>query len=205
MKINDKKITSNYNYKFYQDKLDSLLKNTSGTRNKTIASALFLATTFPHLPYFWGGGHDYIYNGIDPSWGTSKTVTATGHETTGTKQQYSLDCSGYVSWALKNGGYDIDKPKVTKELEQMGKVTNLKGIEPTTIQNGDLAYMDGHVGMIINIENNNITIAHCSGSGNGMNITTIDTKTGKVVADETNKERIGNVYFDRIISLVYKD
>ena len=205
MKINNIEIASGYDYKFYQDKLDSLLKNTSGTRNKTIASALFLATTFPHLPYFWGGGHESIYNGLDPSWGTPKTVIAGGHETTGTKQPYSLDCSGYVSWALKNGGYNIESPKVTKELEKMGDVRTLKGIDTNTINNGDLAYMDGHVGMVINVEGNKVTVAHCSGSGNGMNITTMDVTTGKVVEDATNKERIGNEYFDRIISIDYKD
>ena len=64
-------------------------------------AAIFLSTTFPHMNYFWGGGHDKISEGLDPTWGTPKVVTAAGSDTTGTKQPNSLDCSGYISWSLK--------------------------------------------------------------------------------------------------------
>ena len=201
----NKEITPGYDAEYYQKILDSLLNNTKGTRAKSTAAAIFLATSFPHLPYFWGGGHESISIGVDPSWGIEKTVTAGGHETTGTKQPNSLDCSGYVSWALKNGGYDIDSPMVTTELEKLGTTKPLKGANPETIKNGDFGYMDGHIGMVVNVEDNKVTIAHCSGSGNGMNLTTMDVTTGTVVEDATNKERIGKEYFDRIVSIEYKD
>lgn len=194
-----------YDYKTYQEKLDKILNTTNGARAKSVAAALFLATSFPHMNYFWGGGHDKIQTGLDPSWGSPKTVTAEGSETTGTEQPNSLDCSGYVSWALKNGGYKIEKPMVTDELEKLGQRISIADPSARNSQVGDLAYMDGHVGMIISKQNNNITVSHCSGSGGGMNITTIDTTTGLVVGDATNQERIGTPYFTDIIKMEYKD
>lgn len=201
----NKEITAGYDAEYYQKILDSLLNNAKGTRARSTVAAIFLATSFPHLPYFWGGGHDSISIGVDPTWGTPKTVTAGGDETTGTEQPNSLDCSGYISWALKNGGYDIDSPMVTTELEDLGMQQQLKGADPETIKTGDFGYMSGHIGMVVNVEGDKVTIAHCSGSGNGMNLTIMDVTTGKVIEDATNKERIGKEYFDRIISIEYKD
>lgn len=207
MKLNKSydKSLEGYDYEKYQEKLEKTLNTTNGTRAKSVAAALFLATSFPHMNYFWGGGHDKIQTGLDPSWGSPKTVTAGGSETTGTEQPNSLDCSGYVSWSLKNGGYQIEKPMVTGELEKLGQKVSITDPSASSSQVGDLAYMDGHVGMIISKQNNNITVSHCSGSGGGMNITTIDTATGLVVGDATNQERIGNPYFTDIIKMEYKD
>ena len=42
--------------------------------------------------------------------------------------------------------------------------------------------MDGHIGVIVRIDNKDITISHCSGTG-GMNITKMDTTTGLVTED----------------------
>lgn len=194
-----------YDYDKYQEMLNKRLKSTSGTRGKSVAAALFLATSFPHMNYFWGGGHKEISTGLDPTWGTPTTVTAGGSDTTGTKQPNSLDCSGYVSWALKNGGYDIEKPMVTGELETIGEKVAITDVSTKGTQVGDLAYMDGHVGMIVSKQKNNITISHCSGSGEGMNMTTINTKTGLVISDATNQERVGKPYFTDIIKVDYKD
>ena len=48
----------------------------------------------------------------------------------------------------------------------------------------------------------------CSGSGKGMNLTTIDTQTGLVVADDvglTGNSRVGEKYFENIILWNYND
>lgn len=197
-----------YDYDYYQKLFDDSLSIAKGTRAKSTMAAIFLSTTFPHMNYFWGGGHDKISEGLDPTWGNPKLVTAEGSDTTGTKQPNSLDCSGYVSWALKNGGYDISKPMVTGELEQLGEKVPITSSQNENIQAGDLAYMEGHVGMIIRKEGNEITISHCSGSGNGMNITKIDIKTGLVTEDWSNgvtTNRKGKKYFTDIIKIDYKD
>lgn len=196
-----------YDYEYYQSLLTKSLNLATSTRSKSVMAAIFLSTTFPHMNYFWGGGHDKISEGLDPTWGTLKVVTAAGSDTTGTKQPNSLDCSGYISWSLKNGGYDLSKPMVTGELEQLGEKIPITESTDKNIQVGDLAYMDGHVGMIIRKDGSEITVSHCSGSGNGMNITKIDTTTGLVTEDYSKaaKDRIGNTYFTDIIKLNYQD
>ncbi len=202
---NTKEIKAGYYAHYYQQILDSILETAQGTRSKTVAAALFLSTNFPHLPYFWGGGHEKIATGVDPTWGMEKEVTAEGHKTSGTCQSNSLDCSGYVSWALKNGGYPIKNPMVTKDLEKIGKVTSLKGSSTKDILPGDLTYMDGHIGMVVQSSGDEITISHCSSSGGGMGLTTMNVTTGKVTDDVLYPYRVGKDYFDRIIHVDYPD
>lgn len=194
-----------YDYEYYQGLLNKTLSLATDNRTRTTMAALFLATSFPHMNYFWGGGHESICEGLDPTWGDPRLVTAEGSETTGTKQPNSLDCSGYVSWVLKNGGYNIEKPMTTWELENIGEKTPLINSNENDIKVGDLAYMDGHIGVIVRIDNKDITISHCSGTG-GMNITKMDTTTG-LVTEDWNKEanRVGQPYFTDIIKVNYND
>ena len=194
-----------YDYDYYQSLFNKAMSLATDNRTRTTMAALFLATSFPHMNYFWGGGHESICEGLDPTWGDPRLVTAEGSETTGTKQPNSLDCSGYVSWVLKNGGYNIEKPMTTWELENIGEKTPLINSNEKDIKVGDLAYMDGHIGVIVRIDNKDITISHCSGTG-GMNITKMDTTTG-LVTEDWNKEanRVGQPYFTDIIKVNYND
>lgn len=194
-----------YDYDYYQSLFNKTMSLATDNRTRTTMAALFLATSFPHMNYFWGGGHESICEGLDPTWGDPRLVTAEGSETTGTKQPNSLYCSGYVSWVLKNGGYNIEKPMTTWELENIGEKTPLINSNEKDIKVGDLAYMDGHIGVIVRIDNKDITISHCSGTG-GMNITKMDTTTG-LVTEDWNKEanRVGQPYFTDIIKVNYND
>ena len=194
-----------YDYDYYQSLFNKTMSLATDNRTRTTMAALFLATSFPHMNYFWGGGQESICEGLDPTWGDPRLVTAEGSETTGTKQPNSLDCSGYVSWVLKNGGYNIEKPMTTWELENIGEKTPLINSNEKDIKVGDLAYMDGHIGVIVRIDNKDITISHCSGTG-GMNITKMDTTTG-LVTEDWNKEanRVGQPYFTDIIKVNYND
>ena len=202
--IFNEKLTG-YDYDYYQSLFNKAMSLATDNRTRTTMAALFLATSFPHMNYFWGGGHESICEGLDPTWGDPRLVTAEGSETTGTKQPNSLDCSGYVSWVLKNGGYNIEKPMTTWELENIGEKTPLINSNENDIKVGDLAYMDGHIGVIVRIDNKDITISHCSGTG-GMNITKMDTTTG-LVTEDWNKEanRVGQPYFTDIIKVNYND
>ena len=194
-----------YDYDYYQSLFNKAMSLATDNRTRTTMAALFLATSFPHMNYFWGGGHESICEGLDPTWGDPRLVTAEGSETTGTKQPNSLDCSGYVSWVLKNGGYNIEKPMTTWELENIGEKTPLINSNEKDIKVGDFAYMDGHISVIVRIDNKDITISHCSGTG-GMNITKMDTTTG-LVTEDWNKEanRVGQPYFTDIIKVNYND
>lgn len=192
-----------YDYNYYQNLFTKTLSLATDERTKSTMAAIFLATSFPHMNYFWGGGHDKICDGLDPTWGEPRFVTSEGSETTGTSQPNSLDCSGYISWALKNGGYNIDKPMSTWDLEKTGNKVPITSANQNNIQVGDLAYMEGHIGMVIRVEGNEITVSHCSGTG-GMSITKMNTTTG-LVTEDWNKEanRVGEPYFTDIIKVNY--
>lgn len=191
-----------YDYDYYENLFEKSLSNASGERAKSAAAAMFLVTSFPHMNYFWGGGHINLTEGLDPTWGQSKTVTSPGGSQTGTVQPNSFDCSGYVSWALKNGGYDISQPMVVDELENLGENIPLTSAT-NKVEVGDLASMDGHVGMVIGVDGNEITVSHCSGTG-GMNITKMDTTTGKVTEDwNPEANRVGQNYFTNIVKVNY--
>lgn len=196
-----------YDYEYYQSLYDKTLSLATTERSKTTMAALFLSTSFPHMNYFWGGGHDKIVEGLDPTWGQEKAVTSPNSTTTGTTQPNSLDCSGYVSWALKNGGYDIDKPMSTWELEEIGEKVPITSATSNNVQVGDLAAMNNHIGIIVKVDGNEITVSHCSGNG-GMSITKMDTTTGLVTEDwnqEATNNRVGNPYFTDIIKVNYED
>lgn len=192
-----------YDFEYYQKLFNKVLSMASDERTKSTMAAIFLATSFPHMNYFWGGGHDKICNGLDPTWGQPRVVTAEGSESTGTERPNSLDCSGYVSWALKNGGYNIDGPMTTWDLEKIGNKIPITAATQNNIQAGDLASMEGHIGMIIKVDGNEITVSHCSGTG-GMSITKMNTATG-LVTEDWNKEanRVGQPYFTDIIKVNY--
>lgn len=192
-----------YDFEYYQKLFNKVLSMASDERAKSTMAAIFLATSFPHMNYFWGGGHDKICNGLDPTWGQPRVVTAEGSESTGTERPNSLDCSGYVSWALKNGGYNIEGPMTTWDLEKIGNKIPITAATQNNIQAGDLASMEGHIGMIIKVDGNEITVSHCSGTG-GMSITKMNTTTG-LVTEDWNKEanRVGQPYFTDIIKVNY--
>ena len=98
---------------------------------------------------------------------------------------------------------------VTSELEKLGEKVPITKANENNIKVGDLAYMKDHVGMIINVDKNVITVSHCSGSGDGMNITKMDTNTGIVVEDwngrETTNTRVGKTYFTDIVKVNYQN
>lgn len=192
-----------YDYEYYQNLFNKTISMAPDERTKSTMAAIFLATSFPHMNYFWGGGHDKICNGLDPTWGQPRVVTAEGSESTGTERPNSLDCSGYVSWALKNGGYNIEGPMTTWDLEKIGNKIPITAATQNNIQAGDLASMEGHIGMIIKVDGNEITVSHCSGTG-GMSITKMNTATG-LVTEDWNKEanRVGQPYFTDIIKVNY--
>lgn len=193
-----------YDYEYYQGLLNKTLALATDERTKSTMAAIFLATSFPHMNYFWGGGHDTICEGLDPTWGQTRIVTAEGSESTGTERPNSLDCSGYISWVLKNGGYNINAPMTTWDLEKIGEKIPIINANQNNIQVGDLASMEGHVGMVIKVDGNEITISHCSGTG-GMSITKMDTTTG-LVTEDWNQEanRVGQPYFTDIIKIDYE-
>lgn len=82
------------------------------------------------------------------------------------KMPNGLDCSGFVSWAILNGGYDIGDlgagpTDYNYELPDTGEFIKLTKelITSNIIKPGDLLSMSGHIAIIIGIDENNIYVA----------------------------------------------
>lgn len=75
----------------------------------------------------------------------------------GNKMPNGLDCSGFVSWALKNGGFDPgdygagDTPGPKPQMTKLGKYTQITSsiINNNEIKTGDLLNYSGHIAIII--------------------------------------------------------
>lgn len=88
---------------------NSVKENGAGTREGVVTAAVSLINYLDnigyHIPYYWGGVYQQI--GVNPNFG-SRTVTSTSRY--GNSYNYvGFDCSGFVSWAIKNGGYNFGR------------------------------------------------------------------------------------------------
>lgn len=78
-----------------------------------------------------------------------------------------IDCSGYVSWAILNGGFDIGDSGSgyndfrSDDLDDFGERTKItmEFLKSKKLKPGDLITRDGHIGIIIGIEEDKIHIA----------------------------------------------
>ena len=222
-KISKNPITPNYDYKFYNNLLSELQSTTSTKKEKVVVNAIFLTTVFPHMPYYWGGGHlpsDDV-EGVNKKWGTNTPIAFGGDDDQkyGEEWPLSLDCSGFVNWTIYNSGYD--KSKINHECnsesyhiygnkaERSDNYIFIKTQEALdTVEPGDIAHIGQqtdhlHVGIVVSRTGNNVIIAHCSWDGEGMNLTEMNLKTGLVLDDSKATDRIGKPYFGEFVSMDY--
>ena len=170
------------------DLLDEILKdriNDAGykTRAGAVEAARFLVLEFPYkLSYFYENGRQttnnvdgegrYYHEGLylHESRYSNITGSKTGPETWGCPlycnpgKRYidnGLDCSGYVSWALLNAGFDVKDVGAgfsdKLDLTDYGDVVKFNDeiINSGKIKVGDLVHSNhsgGHIGMIIGID-----------------------------------------------------
>lgn len=160
------------------------------TRAGVVEAARFLVLDFPYrINYFYENGRQtrgnvdgegrYYHKGLYLSKKnyTDLTGSSTGPKMWGCSlysnpvERYDnngLDCSGFVSWALLNGGFDVKDvgagldPK--SDLTDFGKLTKLtkKIVAENTIKVGDLLHSyaaGGHIGIIIGIDKENYYVA----------------------------------------------
>ena len=148
---------------------DSVQEQGAGTRAGVVTAAVsminYLYDNFNvRLPYYWGGSSGSI--GLPASFGTySPSAVSRG----GNVNYYkSFDCSGFVSWAIKNGGYNFSRITTSGFNSQFShnscNITDKNCIG----QPGDLINSNqGHVELIIAVdqENGKYFIAHSGGPG----------------------------------------
>ena len=90
-----------------------------------------------------------------------------GRYKAGVKYPNGLDCSGFISWALYNGGFDIgdvgagDNPYRDDDLYDLGELrdTSMELINSGEVKVGDLIAYWGHMAMIVGMDEKNLYIA----------------------------------------------
>lgn len=143
-----------------------------GTRAGVVAAATTLIGELGNkyslkFPYFWGGGHEgYMTSYASSDWGSTKCHTYANN------QNYNycgLDCSGFVSWAIYNGGYNVSSMLA-------GTFDNLNGAQRVSLSNspvlkpGDLLDHTGHVILVIGVDEANGVYKCAEAGGNAKGV-----------------------------------
>lgn len=147
----------------------------AGTGKGTAAAAITLINSVKEkgyrLPYYWAGGHGGISDGAKPNWGSK---TSTSCSIYGTCYAYdSLDCSGFVSWAIKNGGCTNFTAHTSSTFGSIGKK-----IDKSQVKAGDILVNPGsHVVLVVQNNAGKIILAESSGGQGGVHFTDYDTSS----------------------------
>lgn len=205
-----------------------------GTRAGAVAAARFLSLEFPYrIGYFLETGRlnnyytinyvdgegRYYHEGLYLSKSKFKDIKASfsGPAIWGcplteyddeniTVRSNGLDCSGFVTWALKNGGLDpgdigAGGGYVKDTVESLSTIGEFKPITKDLLINkkikaGDLASIWGHIAMIVGIDENHIYVAEEYYHSKGLTVITFtydefvygDYFTHVVLMDDYYKE-----------------
>lgn len=89
-----------------------------------------------------------------------------------------LDCSGFVSWALLNGGFDVgdsgagDISYYDDDLSDLGEQVKITSslLNSNRVKVGDLIGLYGHIALIVGIDEQNIYVAESLVDFNGLMI-----------------------------------
>lgn len=177
----------------YNGGLESAVKAAgTTTRAGVLAAANYLSSHINvHIPYYWSGGHFHKYVadfepftetrttmlGLSKYWGCEVELPyspGTDKQHTGEYYSFGMDCSGFIVWALLNGGY---KENVCSFGTDSGILSSFCGVDVESVsfkdsknfvKPGDIAYRDGHVGMIVEVHNDKLLIAEEAGADSGL-------------------------------------
>lgn len=188
--------------------LDNIVSSGIGTRDAVVKAASTLVGGLyqiygVRLPYTLSGQHyENIYNasganinrsatsfyGVDPQWGSSIYNSSGGafYYDSYKYTRYGPDCSGFVTWALHNAGFNVSVD-VANSFGNYGTKTKLNGSK--VAEPGDLLWNDGHIMLIIGVdsEKKQYFIAHASGGSDGVKINTISfSDSSKSAVDMTD-------------------
>ncbi len=160
--------------------LRNVIKAGVGTRDGVVAAAVSLVGGLYEkyqirIPYTYAGQHGGYLNGVrnpisgsfygvDPLWGSSINYYY-GDPVYRTYYYYGPDCSGFVMWALYNGGMSTNYPYTPRKSLNGQKVG----------KPGDLMWHPGHIMLVVGVneEEKQYYIAHASGGDQGVKISTV--------------------------------
>ena len=111
------------------------------------------------LGYYWAGGHGDTTIGFKSTWGTNRGYVYTEHgKATGPEE--GMDCSGFVSWAIRNGCNSEFSAQVSGTFEGYGSSVAL-----SNAKSGDVITNSGHIILILkNNGDGSVTTAEETGS-----------------------------------------
>ena len=144
-------------------------ENGYGTRAGVVTAAVTLIAELGNnynvkVPYFWGGGHGIMATGAEGNWGSTQCHTYAN----GQSYNYcGLDCSGFVTWAIYNGGFSIT-PLVTGGFQSLPGAEKVSLTNSAVLQPGDLLESSGHVILIVDVDDNNYICAEAAGNETGV-------------------------------------
>lgn len=144
------------------------------SRSAVAAAALYLANYNYSIGYQWGG--KYLKKGLNPEWGCSKFTMEHNdklvctHTTGADTCEAGLDCTGYTSWAFIQAGFDKSIIRTSSQSEGMwGEFNAIKhkyafskaNLEiAKQIKPGDIVWREGHVGIVIGVNEDTVQIAN---------------------------------------------
>lgn len=149
---------------------DEVNKNDASYKSKVAAAGQALVYWFEkqgkYLGYYWGGGHA-MFTGAHEEWGT----TNKGTDEKGNKY-YGMDCSGFVSWSIRNA-CKADFTAVAADFLSLSdtSVSSLDKAEP-----GDVVASKDHVMLVVkNNGDGTVTVAEEGGSDDGLVFSIVDS------------------------------
>ena len=116
------------------------------------------------IPYFWSGGHASVSTGADGNWGNGSCRASAN----GVFYNYcGLDCSGFVTWALNNGGFTTS-PLAAGSFQNLPGAERVALTDSAVLQPGDLLESSGHVVLVVGVEGSQYVCAEASGNMTGV-------------------------------------
>ena len=143
-----------------------------GTRAGVVAAATTLIGELGNkynlkFPYFWGGGHEgYMTNYASGDWGSTKCQTYANNQS---YNYCGLDCSGFVSWALYNGGFNVSS-MVSSEYSSLNGAQRVNLSSSPVLKAGDILDSSGHVILVIGVDKANGVYKCAEAAGNAKGV-----------------------------------
>lgn len=207
------------------------------TRAGVVEAARFLVLEFPYrINYFFENGRKtinnidgegrYFHKGLylDESRFSGLSKSGNGPQTWGCslysvqshkKTNNGLNCSGFVTWSIVNGGFDIKDVGArmisSLDITDYGKVKSFTSsiIKNGTVKVGDLVHSEhtgGHIGIIIGIDDKNAYVAHALWESASSKLTKRKNNISGVQITKYTHSEVGSV-FPHVILMdeLYKD
>ena len=95
------------------------------------------------LGYYWAGGHNDTTIGFKSTWGTNQGYVYT-EKGNATGPEEGMDCSGFVSWAIRNACSSEFSAETSGSFENFGSSVDLSKAKP-----GDVITNSGHIILIL--------------------------------------------------------